>query len=254
MKIAIASDLHLEFSLIELENTGVDLLILAGDICTVASALEGKFDSFFEQVDKNFPKTVYILGNHEHYGYDIEKSYSDIKEYLKSYPNITVAEDEVVEYNGYSLICSTLWTNYDNQNFYCMRQAQFMMNDFRVIKQGGQYLTPEYIVHLNKQSLKFIERGIKLDNPIVITHHSPSMLSCSDEYKDQGVINYAYHNELYDMIADSNIQLWVHGHTHTKKDYNIEQTRVICNPRGYDDGKNYKEPTSVNYKVEVVEL
>jgi predicted phosphodiesterase len=34
MKVALASDLHLEFGTIELENTeSADVLILAGDIC-----------------------------------------------------------------------------------------------------------------------------------------------------------------------------------------------------------------------------
>ena len=35
MKIAIASDVHLEFGPLQLENTeGADVLVLSGDICT----------------------------------------------------------------------------------------------------------------------------------------------------------------------------------------------------------------------------
>ena len=30
-------------------------------------------------------------------------------------------------------------------------------------------------------------------------------------------------------------KLWVHGHTHSSFDYNIHGTRVVCNPRGYED-------------------
>ena len=33
MRIAIASDLHLEFGGVALTNTGADVLVLAGDIC-----------------------------------------------------------------------------------------------------------------------------------------------------------------------------------------------------------------------------
>ena len=34
MKIAVASDIHLEFGPVEFENPGVDVLILSGDITT----------------------------------------------------------------------------------------------------------------------------------------------------------------------------------------------------------------------------
>ena len=29
------------------------------------------------------------------------------------------------------------------------------------------------------------------------------------------------------------MELWVHGHTHDNFDYEVNGTRVICNPRGY---------------------
>jgi len=32
------------------------------------------------------------------------------------------------------------------------------------------------------------------------------------------------------------VKLWIHGHTHDSFDYNIGDTRVVCNPVGY-----YKE-------------
>jgi len=27
--------------------------------------------------------------------------------------------------------------------------------------------------------------------------------------------------------------LWVHGHTHSSRDYVVGRCRVVCNPRGY---------------------
>ena len=53
MKLALASDLHLEFGHIELENPGVDVLILSGDIC-VASKFGPDYDRFFNDVSKAF--------------------------------------------------------------------------------------------------------------------------------------------------------------------------------------------------------
>jgi len=29
------------------------------------------------------------------------------------------------------------------------------------------------------------------------------------------------------------VDLWLHGHTHNNFDYNVNGTRVVCNPMGY---------------------
>jgi calcineurin-like phosphoesterase family protein len=47
-------------------------------------------------------------------------------------------------------------------------------------------------------------------------------------------MNAAFHTELHDFIYDRpQVKLWIHGHTHDDFDYVINQTRVVCNPRGY---------------------
>ena len=34
-------------------------------------------------------------------------------------------------------------------------------------------------------------------------------------------------------MAASGARLWIHGHTHDSFDYQVQGTRVLCNPRGY---------------------
>ena len=66
-KLQIVSDLHLEFATTTLENAGdTDILVLSGDIC-VANFDWETYIPFFEQVSRDFPHVIYILGNHEHY-------------------------------------------------------------------------------------------------------------------------------------------------------------------------------------------
>ena len=86
MKIAYCSDVHLEFSYIELKNSeGADALILAGDICLankIASypddildlmhSQNGKIHNFFQNCSKEFKHVIYVLGKHEHYQYEIK--------------------------------------------------------------------------------------------------------------------------------------------------------------------------------------
>ena len=73
MKVALASDLHVEFGDIDLVNTqGADLLILAGDICMLKdldkqSERGDTARNFFLRVSQAWPKTLYVMGNHQHH-------------------------------------------------------------------------------------------------------------------------------------------------------------------------------------------
>ena len=87
MKIAICSDLHLEFGDINLQNTeNADVLILGGDICVAAdigkpdpnNIMEGarssRITDFFKRCSFHFPHVIYIMGNHEQYHGDFATS------------------------------------------------------------------------------------------------------------------------------------------------------------------------------------
>jgi hypothetical protein len=83
---------------------------------------------------------------------------------------------------------------------------------------------------------------------VVVSHFAPSFKSIHPKYGDVGILkNRYYANDLDDFI-DNVVPfntIWVHGHTHTSFDYNLEfkskRVRVICNPRGYDDYPNQHE-------------
>ena len=115
MKIALASDLHLEFGDIELKNTeNADVLVLAGDICVLDHFRYGnrystRYFEFFERVSKEFPQVIYILGNHEFYDYEIVAAEAKVKECLNHLPNIHILCDETYNLDGYTFIGGTLW-------------------------------------------------------------------------------------------------------------------------------------------------
>jgi Icc-related predicted phosphoesterase len=78
---------------------------------------------------------------------------------------------------------------------------------------------------------------------VVIGHHAPSYQSIHEMYKGQADMNYAFCSDLDDiMVMHDNIKLWVHGHVHNCFDYQINQTRVVCNPLGYPGEQNYFDP------------
>ena len=75
MKLAIASDVHLEFGDCILKNDeNADVLILAGDIMTALTlrmpsphSVADRFRNFLKRCSFQFPQTIYIPGNHEFY-------------------------------------------------------------------------------------------------------------------------------------------------------------------------------------------
>ena len=269
MKIAIASDLHLEFKPIRLENTqNADVLVLAGDICTVKHyhsnpELSQAYHEFFKNCSEQFTHVVYVIGNHEHYNYQFNLTVQDLKYKLAEFKNIHVLDNETFEIENYTFIGSTLWTDMNNECPLTMNAASFAMPDFRIVKyfDGIEYYryTPEQSVREHKRSLDYIKHVIRNCNDkdhylerdvIVVTHHSPSHQSIHPRYKGDDSMNGAFHNNLdYMMEMADNVKLWIHGHTHDEFDYTIGITRVVCNPRGYP-----KENQHNNFKLKFVEV
>jgi hypothetical protein len=148
MKIALASDIHLEFGPITLANTeGADVLILAGDICVAWHFVDGKptymqhlakeYREFFDRVCQEFPQVIYIMGNHESYSGDIAKTYGILKEHL-DYSNLHILEKETWEHRGHTFVCGTLWTDMDDSNSLTMSYCKDAMNDFREVRNSNR--------------------------------------------------------------------------------------------------------------------
>ena len=143
MKIALASDIHLEFGGITFYNIeGADVLVLAGDICVAQHFADGKptyrqimakeYREFFDHVCKEFPHVVYIMGNHEHYSGNVAKTYNILKEHL-DYSNLHILEKETWTHQGHTFVCGTLWTDMNRSDPLTLMHTQGAMNDFREV-------------------------------------------------------------------------------------------------------------------------
>lgn len=140
MKIALASDLHLEFGPLVLNNTeNCDVLILSGDIM-IARDLELKnssserYHEFMFNCSKEFPHVIYIMGNHEHYGGDFKYTHDILKNNFKDLTNVHILEKEHVVIDDIIFIGGTLWTDCNNGDpitIHCLKNG---LNDYRHIK------------------------------------------------------------------------------------------------------------------------
>jgi len=143
MKIALASDVHLEFGPITLDNTeGADVLVLAGDICVAKHFVDGRptyvqhlakeYRAFFDHVCREFEHVVYIMGNHEHYSGDVAHTYNILREHL-DYSNLHILEKETWQHQGHTFVCGTLWTDMNRSDPLTLSYTRTAMNDFREV-------------------------------------------------------------------------------------------------------------------------
>lgn len=255
MKIALTSDIHLEFGdWYPVNPDNADVLILSGDIMVASpirfeSYIKKRFIDFLENCSKEYPETIFIMGNHEHYNGDFQQTPIILRAECERY-NIRFLNNEATTIGDITFIGTTLWTdmNKDNSGL-SVYHASRMMNDFRIISNSNHPVdpskrnscskfTPQDSIEEHKKSLQYIESVVK-DQPnkkfIVVGHHAPSFLSIHEKYKDDSLnMNGFFVSDLSEFILNyPQIKLWTHGHTHHPFDYMIGETRVVCNPRGY---------------------
>jgi hypothetical protein len=111
-----------------------------------------------------------------------------------------------------------------------------VMSDYQEIRCRGELITPHFIVREHDRFRDFLL--LEFDKPfdgktVVMTHHSPG-----NEVRRIGRkvdnLGSAYFADIEQLIGWHNkAHLWVHGHCHQNFDYNINETRVVCNPYGY---------------------
>jgi predicted phosphodiesterase len=141
MKIALASDVHLEFGHLDLLNTdNADVLVLSGDIC-VASKFGPDYDRFFQQCSKEFKNVMYVMGNHEHYNGDFAKSGDILRNALSRYSNIHFLEKQSVNFDDVTFIGGTLWTDMNKEDPMTMWHISRRMNDFRIVQNSNRMVT-----------------------------------------------------------------------------------------------------------------
>ena len=275
MKLAICSDLHLEFGDITLKNEGADVLILGGDIMTAQElhdfnsddtkfadeltrrATAERYREFLARCSAEFPHVIYIAGNHEFYHGKYPDAYNYLEAECQAFNNVYFLEQGKKEIADVTFIGATLWTDMNNSDRTTLLIVQEMMNDYRIVRNSNRNyarLTPSDTVVRHKNTLEYIKSTIKSDpnkKYVVVGHHAPHKLSVKPRYAEDIEMNGAYSSDLGYFIANHpQIVLWTHGHTHDQFDYYVGDTRIVCNPRGYDGW----EACADNFQLKYVDI
>ena len=157
MKVAVCSDLHLEFGDINLKNEdNIDVLILSGDICVAADI--GRLDptgiltpskkstriiEFFKRVSFQFPYVVYVMGNHEHYHGDFATSALKLHHMLaqNNLENVYLLDKQSIEIGDVLFVGGTLWTDMNKEDPLTLHGISRRMNDFQIVDNSNRKVT-----------------------------------------------------------------------------------------------------------------
>ena len=234
MKLNVLSDLHLSLEGMDRPRNDADVVILAGDIARPRESAAWAL---------GFDKPVlYVLGNHEFYGGSIVGTADELKR-LCAGSHVHVLDDDEIVIDGVRFLGSTLWTDFmlagdGAARNAAMTAARSFMRDFSRIRSGevsSELFTPEHSTALFARHADWLDRRLAIAHAgptVVITHHAPSRQSIHPRYADS-IINACFVSDAEHLVGTARAQLWIHGHTHDSFDYAVNDTRVVCNPRGY---------------------
>jgi len=215
MKIAVCSDIHVEFGPITLKNTeDAEVLILSGDIIVAKDLMDAndpsnsqydkshRYHDFFQNCAKEFAHVVYIMGNHEHYNGDFATTYTILKKRLKYIPNLYVLDKETKKIGDITFIAGTLWTDMNKEDSITMYDVGRNMNDFRLVGNGNRKRTSKVPLYKKDETGNMVVEGYKFKD-------FPTKFSTSDAVEDHKKMLYYIRSCLHTSEIEKSVDKYV---------------------------------------------
>lgn len=253
-KVSVMSDLHLEFHALG-DLPGGDVLILAGDIWTARHMAEPqpvreRFERFCRKEMAKYERVFMVTGNHEPYGFNIDRMDETIKSFLaENAPHAKLLNNETEIIDGVAFLGTPLWATCGVGNPTHELAIRVGMSDFRLIRTGKaasagsinesigseRVFTPHDANEMHEAAVAWLAGELpKHDRCVAIGHHAPSLLSAIGARLGTEILDSAYCSNQHALIeANPQIAVWIHGHIHKEERYHIGPTKIIANPRGY---------------------
>lgn len=214
-------------------NPEAQVLVLAGDIIN-ASSDEHLAELKAWTTSLPIP-VIYVPGNHDYwdttpdFNLGIEGVNKKIVDTFKD-TNVHFLNNDYVVIGDTVFVGGTLWTDLKDP---LAQAAHPGWIDFWKIKG----FTLDQWQRLHNECLNKIEQVLKLEQfremkRVVVTHHLPSNRSSPERFRGS-LDNAFFLSNQENLILDLEPNLWIHGHTHDSFDYEIDGTRIVCNPYGY---------------------
>lgn len=247
MFIRLISDIHVDVNplatvrLAALPTDQESILVLAGDFGTPK-----KLAVWLKIVADPFPHIIAVLGNHDYWGFSVERAPEKWREGLARhlpkalFTRFTLLERQSMDIGNIRFFGTTLWSDFDGGDPYVMRSAQETMQDHKRIRchGGTRRFLPRDTLEVHLTSKIWLEDAIAqpwLGHKVVITHHAPAWASIYKAFQHDDLSG-AFASHLEEIVARSGeqgVRLWMHGHTHHAVDYSIGAVRILSNAFGY---------------------
>lgn len=228
LRIKLVSDLHFEWQrdrgeafckLFRQIHDSFDVLVVAGDLAS-SDCLE---DALMGICNAVFPKEViYVAGNHEYWGSDYREVHDLLDQIDVRYENLHVLDESAATIQGQRFIGATLWFP-DHPE---ARKLEKKWVDFRHISGLADWVYDE-----NASTQCYFRDNIQ-SGDVVVTHHLPSYLAVTPRWAGNAC-NRFFVTPMDEVIVEARPTLWLYGHTHDSNDFQLNGTRLICNPYGY---------------------
>ena len=256
--LRLVSDIHLDHDPKNLnklwyppvmEEDQDTVLVIAGDLWggdRIITNTYGTDETWIGRLSKQFHSVVIVLGNHDFWRENISYLEDSLKEKLRVLSNVHLLADGVVVIDHVKFVGGTLWTDYKKGDPLVLYSADNQINDYKHIRIGNTYkrISPTQILPIHKKTREFIFNNARRNHSgqkvVVVTHMAPCYYSIPKQLRTVAnqYLNPLYYSDLAEPILDSEINYWFHGHVHSSVIYNIGDTVVVCNPRGYRNSGN----------------
>lgn len=243
MRIQILSDLHIEFPGNTLPPLAPDaeVIILAGDLAPVRTGSVADIARRWTGAHR----ILYVPGNHEYYGSESDVARSELARQCLQH-DLILLDPGAITIEDVRLIGATLWTDFLLEGVSGEAWAHLEVGgglaDFTgAIRHHagpeGRFTTRES-ARRHAEHRAFIEAELEQAERlgltgVVITHHAPSP-RCIRPWFEGSRLNPGFASDLDAVITQYQPRLWVHGHMHDRVDERLGETRVVCNPGGYN--------------------
>jgi Icc-related predicted phosphoesterase len=252
MTITLYSDLHLEFAPWEPPALDAEVVILAGDIAVGTAGIAWAAETFRRRSPT--PEILYIPGNHEYYGGDIEIIRREMRAAARK-EGIHLLDNDTFTSGNVRFLGTTLWSDfsfYESEEWTkrSIATAATSLNDYTAIRKGARSLTPADTITLHRDARAWLNEELRKPfngKTVVITHFAPHRGCVAARY-DGDILTPYFVVNLAQIMRAHRPDLWMFGHTHHNVDIVDESgCRVVCNQRGY-----MKEAHAIGFRPDFV--
>jgi predicted phosphodiesterase len=257
VRLWLLSDLHIELSRDwDLPAPGArpdyDVLVVAGDLMP---RMERGVKWLLERVTDR--DVVYVGGNHEGYGTDLDRTIEKAR-LAAAGSNVHVLENDSVRIGDVVFLGAIGWTDFglfgDPER--AMRVAGDVMNDYKKVRVSdySRRLHPADTLARHMRTRDFLQRELSKPKTcqarVVVTHMSFHAEGVRRGHEREEIsAAYASHADI------AGADLWVYGHTHESRDFEIGGTRIVSNPKGYGPWFRHETWENANFDpIFVIEI